>query len=547
MLMATALPTLFIGMFAGVVVDRFDRKRIMIAADLLRALLVASIPLLLLFGVTWLYVIVALCSAAAQFFEPAQSSVLPETAGDEELAAANSLMTISQVSALTIGYAGAGLIATVATIEWAFYLDALTFVASALCLTFLRIAPLAVAGKTDLAAVVRNLGAGLSFVRNTVVLRSLLLIFIPIFFTFGVANTLMLPFTTRALRGTEFEYSLLEGVFAVGFVAGSLLMARLADRLHEGQWIAISIACMGLTDMALGLVQTIPHALMLSGAYGILNAPSYIGRSLIIQRNTSRTMRGRVSSAFFVARDLAYIIGMPAAGLADLVDVRLLVVANAAVLTVCGLVAFRLPGLGQPTAEWRRLLTMLRTAPAAPGLGLGRAALTSDIDLLAYHMPMIAGLGARERQALAGQLRIYEAAAGTAIVRQGEVSDAAYIVLEGRTAASRADGSGERVLEIHNPGDFFGEIAALTGVQRTASVLADQPTRVLQVPAAALRQLMNDPQIHRVFLSKLTERMMRMGLVELPRVGGLDQETLRELRTVEPAETVSARKAPAAL
>jgi MFS family permease len=55
MLMATALPSLFLGLIAGVFVDRLDRQRMMIAAELIRALLVASIPMLLPFGVAWLY------------------------------------------------------------------------------------------------------------------------------------------------------------------------------------------------------------------------------------------------------------------------------------------------------------------------------------------------------------------------------------------------------------------------------------------------------------------------------------------------------------
>src|SRR3712207_8869788 len=46
----------------------------------------------------------------------------------------------------------------------------------------------------------------------------------------------------------------------------------------------------------------------------------------------------------------------------------------------CGVLALLLPGLGQPTAEWRRMLAMLRSAPAVPGLGLGRAALPADIE-----------------------------------------------------------------------------------------------------------------------------------------------------------------------
>jgi CRP-like cAMP-binding protein len=154
----------------------------------------------------------------------------------------------------------------------------------------------------------------------------------------------------------------------------------------------------------------------------------------------------------------------------------------------------------------------------------------------------------QERQDLASQTRLYEAPAGTAIVRQGETSDAAYFVIDGRTIASRQEEDGaERVLEVHNAGDFFGEIAALTGVSRTASVIAEQPAMVLQVPAAALRKMMSDAQLNRVFLSKLTERMVRMGMVALPGFGGLDQETLRELRTPEPQAAPESQLAPAAI
>jgi len=130
-------------------------------------------------------------------------------------------------------------------------------------------------------------------------------------------------------------------------------------------------------------------------------------------------------------------------------------------------------------------------------------------------------------------------------VRQGEQSDAAYFVLDGRTVASQAPDGAERVLEVHNAGDFFGEIAALTSVPRTASVIAEQPTTVLAVPAAALRNLMSEPLINRVFLSKLTERMLRMQMVALPGFGGLDQEALRDLRTPDPQAPPEAQLAQA--
>ena len=535
MLIATALPSLFIGLIAGVFVDRFDRKKIMIASDLIRAVLIALIPVLLPFGITWLYVIVLLSSAVGQFFDPAQSSVLPEVASDEELAAANSMMTISSVGALTVGFAGAGVIATLSSVAWAFYLDAASYVVSALCIMLMHVAPLPPEEETTVAAVVRNLRAGMGFVRNDAALRSLFLVFVPICIAFGLNNVLLLPFATRALGATEFEYSLLEGVFTVGFVVGSLLMARLADRLHEGQWVALSIIGMAVGTVLLAVTPSVALAIALNSVIGILNAPSYIGRSLLIQRNSPREMRGRISSAFLVTRNTAFILGMAAAGLADWFDVRWLLLIVGLAMLGSGVLALLLPGIGQPAAEWRRMLAMLRSAPAAPGLGLGRAAMLTDIDTLALRLPVLAGLSHAEREELARDTRVFDALAGTAVVRQGERSDAAYVLLNGRTVASRTEDGATRVLEVHNAGDFFGEIAALTGVPRTADVVAEVPTTLLQIPPPTLRRMMNDTHMNRLFLTKMTERMVRMQMIELPRFAALDQAALRELRTPEPA------------
>jgi len=543
-MLAVALPSLFVGLVAGVFVDRYDRKRIMIAAAVIRAVLIALIPLLLPLGIGWLYVIVFLASAVGQFYAPAEASVLPEVASDDELAAANSMMAVSSVGALTVGYAAAGLLATEASIDVAFYLDAASFLGSALCIAFVRIPPLAVEGETNVRTVLRHLRAGVDVVRTTPTLRSLFLIFAAIFLSFGLWNALVLPFTTRALEATEFEYSLFEGLFTVGFVVGSLAMAGLANRLHEGQWIVISILGMGLFSVGFALARTVPFAIAFFVVIGVLNAPSYVGRGLIIQRNTTRDVRGRVNSAFLVSRDLALMVGMALAGLADVINVRVLLFACAVLLTGSALIALRLPGLGQPTAEWRRTLAMLRAAPSAPGLGLGRAALLADVDALASRLPALSSLSLAARQDLAARARIHDAPAGTAIVRTGDTSDAVYFLLDGRTVASRSENGSERVLEVHNAGDFFGEIAAITGMPRTATVVAEQPTTLLQVPAAALRRLRSDPNLNRVFLTKMTERMARLEMIELPRYSALDQATLRELRTPDPEPMMNAEPAP---
>lgn len=535
MMMATAAPSLLVGLFAGVIVDRYDRKRIMIVTELIRAVLIAFIPLLVPLNIVWLYVIVALTSAIGQFYDPAHESVLPEIAPEDELAAANSLMAISSFGSTAIGFAASGLIASTASIEWAFWIDALSFLVSALVIVFISVQPMEdqEAGSVDM--VVRNLRAGIRFLSDTPLLRSLFLAYIPVLIAFGLSNSLLLPFSIRALGANEFQYGIQEGLTSLGFVASSLLMAAIFDRMREGQWIALGWIGMGILGVLYSRATSIPLAILLVTVSGFMNAPSAIGGRIVLQRSTPREMRGRVNSAFFVSRDILFLIGMSAAGLADVIDVRLLYALASLMILFGGVAVLFLPGLRQDAVAWRRSLALLRGAPAAPGLVAGRAATPADADVLTGLLPPLGNLSGRERETLSAHARVIPVPVGTAVVRKDEISDVAYFILSGRAVAgiSQAD-AGYQALDCLLPGDFFGEIAALTGSPRTADVVAEEEMSVLQVPSATLRQLMANPKISALVLEKMNERLVNLSAIELPRFAGLDQAALRDLRTNEP-------------
>ena len=256
-----------------------------------------------------------------------------------------------------------GLIMSFFSIEWAFYLDALTFAVSAGCIFLIRTAPFAAASQASVAAVAHELRAGVRFLTSIAALRSLFLIYIPVFTMTGFSATVLLPFTLRALHGTEFDYGVLAAMESVGLVAGSLLMARLADRLREGQWIALSFIGMGLAAIAFSQVLVVPVAIAILMLGGMLSAPSVVARQQVIQQNTPREMRGRVWSAFIVTRDTVFMLGMAATGLADLYSPRLLYLGAALVILACGWLTLALPGLRRPLAEWRQVFRMRLTMP----------------------------------------------------------------------------------------------------------------------------------------------------------------------------------------
>jgi len=532
MLMATAAPSLLVGLFAGVLVDRYNRKRIMIATNLIRAVLVGIIPILVPQNVIWLYIIVMLSSAISQFFDPAHESVLPEVASEEELAAANSLMAISSFGSTAIGFAASGLIASAADISWAFYLNAFSFLFSSLCIFLIKINPVHVEGKTNVSTVISNLKIGVRQLFDTPVLRSLFNASIPTLVAFGLSNALLLPFASRALQATEFEYGLQEALTSLGFVVSSLLVAGIFDRLREGAWIAVSYIGMALASMIYSFTRSIPLAILIVTISGFFNAPSSIARRLVIQRNTPREMRGRVNSVFFVSRDVLFLIGMAAAGLADFIDVRVMYLGGAILLLGGGFLVLVLPGLRQNRQEWQRALALFKAAPPIPALGTGRSATLADMDALAGLLPSLSALSIKERKIFIKHARVYQVPEGSTILRHGETGDSAYFILSGRTMAGIATQEGNyQSLSIMLPGEFFGEIAALTGLTRTADVVTAKATSLLQVPAQAMRDLMGHPALKRLFITKMKERLGRTGVNELPRFVGVDQQDARDLRT----------------
>jgi DHA3 family macrolide efflux protein-like MFS transporter len=546
MLMVSSIPTLVFGLVAGVFVDRFDRKTIMVASVVIRAGLVAAIPLSLALtnDILWLYVIVLLSASVQQFFDPANDSVLPEIASDEELAAANSLMAIAQFGSTAIGFALAGLLIGT-NLELVFWIDAATFLFAGLMISLVAVKPLEVEEETTVGDIVRNLGVGARFVLRSPVLRSATILRAPAMVVFGLQAVLLLPFAIQVLKATAFEYGLQEGITSVGFVIGSLLMARYAERIREGSWLVLSFLGMGLAGLLYALSSNIWMAIAVIGVSGVLNAPSFVASRLINQRNTPRDMRGRVFSTIYVVREVMYLIGMGLAGLADIWDVRIMFALSSGLLVLIAVAGFRLPGIGQPAAEWGRTITLLRTAPKAP-LGAVRAVTPADIEALGRYIPALAGMPQRDRDRLIASGRIVTANAGTAITKAGDSGDSAYFIMSGLLAVGAATESGEyRSLASIGAGDVIGEIAALTGRTRTADVVAEEETELMEVPASTLRQLLARPEFGSLVLGKMSERLARTTSIgDLPRFGRIDQQALREMRFKAPAPRTTTKRPP---
>jgi CRP-like cAMP-binding protein len=509
----------------------------MMASNLLQGIVVFTIPFLLDTEVTLLFVALLVNAGVKQFFDPAYEALIPEIASDEELTAANAFLQIASFGSTAVGFAAAGLLAAI-DIRWAFWIDSLTFVVSALCIFAMRVRvkPEASDEETSVGVILANLKTGIRTIIEIPMLRSLFLLGAPVFFAFGLWNVLLLPMAIKVLGATEFEYGVQEGLTSIGFVVGSLFMAKYADRLQIGLWVFVGVMGMGVAGVLYGLSPNIWVAIVFVTISGFFNSPAAVARQTLLQRHTPRELRGRVFSALFVMRDVIFLAGMAGAGLADIVDVRLLIVIASLILVVVALAALVAPGVGRPAAEWRRALVALRAGPSATAAPVQvRPATLGDFEVLVGRLATFTRLSADQRAAFIRDAHVRDAPEGTRLVTQGDKASAAYFILVGEAAAGipEPDG-GYRGLSTMGAGDFFGEIAALTGSPRTADVVATRDSTLMEVPAEALRAVMEVPEVNKLLLSTLTERLLRSNQPDLPRLASMDQAALRDLRTKAP-------------
>jgi len=137
-----------------------------------------------------------------------------------------------------------------------------------------------------------------------------------------------------------------------------------------------------------------------------------------------------------------------------------------------------------------------------------RAATAADLDLLSCHLPEVAALSPEERTGCLAGATVFDVAAGGVLLRQGETDQHAFFVLAGRVVVKREENGRFRVTRSLGPGGQFGEISALNGTPRMASAIAEEPTRVLCLPAEALRVLMGNRELGAIVRSRMTERLM---------------------------------------
>ena len=352
LMVAFTLPAILFGSAAGIFVDRFPKKQLMIGADVIRAALMILIPILpKQFFI--LLVITFLISSVTQFFAPAEQAAVPLLVRRENLMAANALFTTTMMGSLIVGFAiGEPLLTFVAHLAGEESRDIFVaglYIIAAVSGFFIKIKEPKISQSTVAIHPLKDLKEGLSYLWGNRLVRNAMLQLTILYSVFAALTVLAITLAERiGLKSTQFGFLL--AAAGVGLVLGAGLLGNWGDRFHHKPLPLIGFLSMAFVlavfsfigQKWLGLKLSIGLGLGLSALLGLGASLIGVPMQTVIHASTQESMRGKVFGFQNNVVNIALSVPLAVAGpLTDAVGLRTVLIGMSLLVAVAGIWAWQ--------------------------------------------------------------------------------------------------------------------------------------------------------------------------------------------------------------
>jgi MFS family permease len=331
LLAVESIPALLVSPVAGVVVDRFSRRRIMLIANLGGALMFALLPLA---DALWqIYVLALLWRLTLSFMEPAERALLPDLVGKEKVLPANSALSAVNYLALIIGPAIAGFLVAASSAAVAFWVDAVSFVIAVIFIT--RITGEIPRTQTEHSVTpgwLDDLKLGLRYAFSNQAVRVLLVTTFVAAFSGAALVTIEVVYIKDVLDGGDVGYGLLYSIAGIGAIIGSTNATRWVRRFTLPGLYVGTVLLTGVMFFPYANVPVWWFVILVAGLHTIPWVLGYILVDTMLQQWVADEMRGRIFSLIYTQRNAGQVL--VAGMMAPLVDWW----GPAVVLNICGVI-----------------------------------------------------------------------------------------------------------------------------------------------------------------------------------------------------------------
>jgi MFS family permease len=354
---AEIVPMLLLGPIAGVVIDRFSRKAVLIGADLFRGALVLS--LLWPQGAWHAYLAAAGLAAGSTFFNPTVQAVMPALTTDSQRLAANSVAwSTGRLVQIPASAVGGGLLAWLGTGP-AFAVNALSFVLSAVLVARLPIPAhagrLAREARRGLGGSLTDARDGLRFALGDRFVSRLLVVQVLASLATGATGAMLVVLAERHLELPPSGFAWLIGAIGIGALLGPLIPSALARDYRDARWLFVPYMVRGVGDVLIGIVTPLPVALVLLFVYGLNTSAGIVVFNSVVQEAVPDAVRGRVFTLLDVTWHAMRLLSLALGGLlVDRVGVQPLYWSGGLGLLTAGVLGVLLLGR-EPLTSTRRM------------------------------------------------------------------------------------------------------------------------------------------------------------------------------------------------
>jgi MFS family permease len=315
-LFAETAPFLVFGLFGGVAADRFDRRRMVIVANLVRVALFTFLVAAIVTGVVSIGLVLVVLFAigtAEVMADSASSTLLPSLVDRSDLGIANARSSASMLltNQLLFPPVGAFLFAVDRSVPFA--TNAVCVLAGAILISRV-VTPVREARSRD-SSVVSDLGEGIRWLLAHPPMRTLTLTILTFNVTYGAAWSVLVLYATQRLGMNEVGFGLITTAIAVGGVVGTAMYGRLERRFRLGDIMRVGLVIETVTHLVLALTTSPVVAL---GMLVIFGAHAFVWgttSNVVRQRSVPDEVLGRVSGVYRVAIQGGIVIGTPVGGL----------------------------------------------------------------------------------------------------------------------------------------------------------------------------------------------------------------------------------------
>ena len=447
------VPAALLAPFAGLLADRYRREYVLLGSLLARAVLIglAAVGVFLDVNAALVYALAIGASIATTPFRPAQAAMTPALAqSPRELTAANAVASTIESLAVFLGPALAGLLLGVTSIGTVFLFNVALVLLSAYFVIRLPESRPQRGRETEASTIASEVLMGFRTIAREPSLRLLLGLFTAQTFVAGALAVYVVVIAIDLLELGDAGVGYLNSALGAGAIIGGVLALGLTGARRLSPAFMFGVVLWGAPLILLGIVPTTIAALLLLALIGLGNSFVDVATFTLVQRSVPDHILARVFGViqmlWFAAVGFGAIAAPP---LIDWLGLEGALIATGAALV--GLVLVAWPAVARIDAR-----------AIAPEL--------EELRILSS-VPIFAPLPGMTLEHLAGRLVPLRLDPGTVIVREGDAGDRFYIVAEGVVEVSEY---GRPISEL-DAGGYFGEIALIRDVARTATVTAKTP------------------------------------------------------------------------